>query len=65
MRFRVGDRVTWLSVPRGGYFSPDRAYPVDALVTGVGRTRVRIRALKRTGEAVERWVSPERLRPAG
>jgi hypothetical protein len=58
-----GRRVVWLSVPRGGYFSLDRAFPVDAVVTGVGLARVRIRVQQRTGEAVERWVSPERLLP--
>jgi hypothetical protein len=59
-----GRKVTWLSVPRGGYFSLDRAYPVEAVVTGVGLSRVRVRVKKRTGESVERWVSPERLLPA-
>ena len=59
-----GRRVVWCQVPRGGYFSWDRYVPVDAVVTGVGLTRVRIRVQKRTGEAVERWVSPERLLPA-
>ena len=58
-----GRRVVWLQVPRGGYFSLDRACPVEAVVTGPGLTRVRIRVMKRTGEAVERWVSPERLLP--
>jgi hypothetical protein len=58
-----GRRVVWLQVPRGGYFSLDRSYPVDAVVTGVGLARVRIRVQKRTGESVERWVSPERLLP--
>jgi hypothetical protein len=56
-------RVVWCQVPRGGYFSPDRFFPVDAVVTGVGPAHVRIRVQKRTGEAVERWVSPERLLP--
>jgi hypothetical protein len=58
-----GRRVVWLQVPRGGYFSLDHSSPVDAVVTGVGLARVRIRVQKRTGEAVERWVSPERLLP--
>jgi hypothetical protein len=58
-----GRRVVWLQVARGGYFSLDRAYLVEAVVTGVGLTRVRIRVMKRTGEAVERWVAPERLLP--
>ena len=59
-----GPRVTWCYVPRGGYFSWDRCVPVDAVVTGVGSRRVRIRVQRTTGEAVERWVSPERLLPA-
>jgi hypothetical protein len=33
------------------------------VVTGVGLTRVRIRVKRKTGEEVERWVSPERLLP--
>jgi hypothetical protein len=59
-----GRRVVWCHVPRGGYFSWDRCVPVDAVVMGVGLTRVRIRVQKATGEPVERWVSPERLLPA-
>jgi hypothetical protein len=36
---------------------------VEAVVTGVGLTRVRVRVLGRSGETVDRWVSPERLLP--
>jgi hypothetical protein len=60
---RLGQAVTWLSVPRGGYFSPDRSYPVDGEIAGLGATRVRVRVRKRSGEAVERWIDPARLRP--
>jgi hypothetical protein len=58
-----GRRVVWCYVPRGGYFSPDRYVPVEAVVTGVGLTRVRIRVERLAGGTVERWVSPERLLP--
>jgi hypothetical protein len=59
-----GRRVVWCPAPRGGYFSWDRYVPVDAMVTGVGLRRVRIRVQRRTGEFVEHWVPPERLPPA-
>jgi hypothetical protein len=55
--------VTWCSVPRGGYFSPDRPYPVDGEIAGPGATRVRVRVRTRRGEAVERWVDPAHLEP--
>jgi hypothetical protein len=60
---RPGRPVTWLSVPRGGYFSADRPYPVDGEVTGLGATRVRVRLRKRGGEPVERWLDPKHLTP--
>jgi hypothetical protein len=58
---RIGRAVTWLSVPRGGYFSPDRPYPVDGELAGLGATRVRVQ--RRSGELVERWVDPAHLEP--
>jgi hypothetical protein len=60
-----GRRVVWCHVPRGGYFSADHYVPVAAVVAGVGLARVRIRVERATGEAVERWVSPDRLLPEG
>jgi len=57
--FAVGERVTWLHVPRGGYGYP---FPVDAEVVRVAARRVRIRVEKQGGEPVERWVRPEHLR---
>jgi hypothetical protein len=60
---RLGQAVTWLSVPRGGYFSPDRPYPVDGEIAGLGATRVRVRVQTRSGEPVERWLDPAHLRP--
>jgi hypothetical protein len=60
---RPGRAGTWPSVPRGGYFSPDRPYPVDGEIAGLGATRVRVRVRRRSGEAVERWIDPARLRP--
>jgi hypothetical protein len=59
-----GRKVIWCHVPRGGYFSPDRYVPVEAVVTGVGLARIRIRVRRAAGEAVERWVSPDCLLPA-
>jgi hypothetical protein len=59
-----GRRVVWCHVPRGGSFSPDHWVPVAAVVTGVGPARVRIRVRRAAGEAVERWVSSDRLLPA-
>ena len=59
-----GSRVIWCHVPRGGGFSWDRCVPVEAVVTGVGIRRVRIRVQRQPGEAVARWGSPERLLPA-
>ena len=57
-----GRRVVWCHAPRGGYFS-GIGTSRRRVVTGVGLTRVRIRVQKATGEAVERWVAPERLLP--
>jgi hypothetical protein len=58
---RLGRAVTWRSVPRGGYSSPDRPYPVDGEIAGLGAARVRVRT--RSGETVERWIDPKNLQP--
>lgn len=55
-----GDKLTWLYTPRGGY---GYITPVDAEVLKVGSRKVKIRVRKVSGELVERWVSPENLRP--
>lgn len=59
INFRVGQHVTWLYVPRGGY---GYVIPVDGLVTGIGAARVQIEVKKQGGEMVKRWVKPESLR---
>lgn len=57
--FQVGDRVTWLYTPRGGY---GYTYPVDGVVEKIGRTRVQIRVKRHNQEEALRWVSLENLR---
>jgi len=56
---RVGERVTWWCVPRGGY---GFGYPVDATIIAVHRTRVTVRVKRRDGIVCDRRVSPSSLR---
>jgi len=56
---RVGERVTWWCVPRGGY---GFGYPVEATIIAVHRTRVTVRVKRRNGVVVDRRVSPSSLR---
>jgi hypothetical protein len=57
--FTIGQAVTWLYEPRGGY---GYTIPVDGLVTKIGPKRVQIEIRKASGELVRRWVTPDRLR---
>jgi hypothetical protein len=64
--FPLGAVVTWLYTGggngRGGY---GFCVPVDGVVVGHERARVRIRVSKKSGEQVERCVSPARLHLKG
>lgn len=60
MTHSVGDKVMWLHEPRGGY---GFLIPVRAYVVKLGRRRVGIAALHKSGEWLPRWVSADRLRP--
>ena len=58
---KPGDRVTWLSKPRGGY---SYIYPVAAVVERVTAKRVAIKVFRISGPepvAVLRWVKPDAL----
>ncbi len=57
--FAVGERVTWIHTPRGGY---GYTWPVEAEIVHVTPKRVRIRVALLSGEMVERTVRPEHLR---
>jgi hypothetical protein len=56
-----GRPALWKSVPRGGYFSPDRYDPVDVTVAEVRGDRARVIAPLRNGGTVGRWVKVARL----
>lgn len=56
----VGQAVTWIYTPRGGYGWP---IPVDGIVIAVTSKRVKVEVQKRSGEMVQRWVTPDRLKP--
>jgi len=55
----IGQELTWLHTPRGGY---GYVIPVNAVITKIGRKRVQVKIAKRNGEKVLRWVSPTSLR---
>jgi hypothetical protein len=64
MTFTTGDHVIWMHVPRGGYFSRDRYYPVEATITLLsGQHTATIRVQLRNGRYVERRVRIVNLRP--
>jgi hypothetical protein len=54
-----GDLATWLHRQRGGY---RWIQPVDAVVVRTTPRRVLIEVSRATGERVQRWVTPDRLR---
>lgn len=54
-----GSSVQWLYSPRGGY---GYIHTVPGTVETVGKSRVRIAALKKDGSTVSRWVKRESLR---
>lgn len=58
-QFCVGDRVTWLCAPRGGY---GYIWPVDAEVVKINRVRLRLRAKRWDGSYGEVNVRPENVR---
>lgn len=61
--FRAGDRIWWGYTPRGGYGYRLRAAGV---VVSVGRSRVRVRVMRRRGQdwvRDEKCCRPENLRP--
>lgn len=62
--FKVGQLVTWLYTPRGGY---GYTMPIDARIVDAGMVRktVTIEVQKKSGELVLRKVKPENLRPRG
>jgi hypothetical protein len=57
--FTIGQAVTWLHEPRGGY---GYTIPIDGVVVKVTDKRVQIEVRKMNGERVKRWVTPDRLR---
>jgi len=57
--FVVGERVTWLYVPRGGY---GYTQCVDAEVVKLWLNRVSIRVQKASGESVVRHVAYKSIR---
>ena len=56
---KVGEAVTWIHVPRGGYCFGVRV--PGTIVRATGR-QVRVAVRRASGEIVEREVSRERLR---
>lgn len=55
----VGQSVTWLYVPRGGW---GYTYPVPATITKIAAKRVQIEAPLRRGGTKLVWVTPEKLK---
>ena len=62
MNLEVGQSVTWLHYPRGGY---GYLHPVDAVVTKINPKTVEIEAPLRSGGTKRVRVKPENLRVAG
>lgn len=59
VKFKVGDDVTWLCTPRGGY---GYTFKIPGKVIGHGRARVRIEVKKADGTPAVRFVKEESLR---
>jgi hypothetical protein len=57
--FQVGDSVTWLHQPRGGY---GYVIPVNATVTRIGERQIQIRAERKDGGTKLTYVLPLNLR---
>ena len=56
--FKIGDKVTWKYVPRGGY---GWVFRTPGEVVSFGKTRVKIRVSKVDGSVVERFVNENSL----
>lgn len=57
--FAPGMCVTWARTQRGGYGFTEY---IPAAVLRCSEKRVLIRVATRTGEIVDRWVAPEKLK---
>lgn len=65
MNFQIGQAVTWMYTPRGGY---GYTTPVKAIITRIAKSKVQIEVtLVRLGnrpmnEKQLKWVKPENIR---
>lgn len=55
---KVGDKITWLHVIRGGYGYVER---ITGTVVKVTSKRVRIAVKTKDGETVRRWIRRENI----
>ena len=62
MTFTIGQQVTWIYIPPGGY---GYTLPVNGVVTKIGKARIQIQVTKRDGSPALRWVKPDNLTPKG
>jgi len=60
--FQIGDAVTWLHSPRGGY---GYVFRIPGQVVGFGRGRIKCRVKKNDGTLVDRFINPKNLRRGG
>jgi hypothetical protein len=59
MTHKLGQRVTWLHEPKGGY---GYTIPVDGVVRKIGPKRIQIEAKLKSGDTKLTWVNPSKLR---